>query len=63
MPSISARKSRGFAGGDTYKQLRAGLHITGFRTGTVEWSLAAGWASDSSEREGSYGRIGLIARR
>ena len=36
----------GFAGGDTYKQWRAGIHITGFRTGTIEWSLAAGWASN-----------------
>ena len=30
----------GFAGGDTYKQCRAGIHVTGFRTGTIEWSLA-----------------------
>ncbi len=53
----------GFAGGDSYKQWRAGIHVTGFRTSTVEWSLAAGWASDSGGHEGPYGRVGLIARR
>ena len=26
-------RSRGFAGGDTYKQWRAGIHVTGFRSG------------------------------
>jgi hypothetical protein len=52
-----------FAGDDTYRQLRAGLHITGFRAATVEWSLGAGWLRDSSEHEGFYGRLGMIARR
>ena len=53
----------GFAGGDTYKQFRAGLHVTGVRYNWVEWSAAAGWATDSDDRDGFYGRVGLTARR
>jgi hypothetical protein len=52
-----------FANGDNYRQFRAGLHLTGLRSGTVEWSLAAGWLRDTSDREGLYGRLGLITRR
>jgi hypothetical protein len=53
----------GFANGDDYRQFRVGLHLTGFRSGAIEWSLACGWLRDTSEREGVYGRIGLIVRR
>jgi hypothetical protein len=53
----------GFAGGDTYKQFRAGLHMTGLRYSWVEWSAAAGWAIDSDDRDGFYARIGMTARR
>jgi hypothetical protein len=53
----------GFANGDNYRQFRAGLHLTGFRSGAVEWSLAGGWLRDTSDREGLYGRLGLITRR
>ncbi len=53
----------GFASGDSYKQFRAGLHVTGFRFGWVEWSAAAGWAIDSDDRDGFYARLGLHARR
>lgn len=53
----------GFANGDDYRQFRAGLHLTGLRTGALEWSLAAGWMRDSSDREGFYGRMGLLTRR
>jgi hypothetical protein len=52
-----------FAGGDAYRQLRAGLHVTGFRAAAVEWSLGAGWLRDTSDRAGFYGRLGVIARR
>lgn len=53
----------GFANGDDYRQFRAGIHLTGFRSGAVEWSLAGGWLVDSSDREGFYGRLNLITRR
>jgi hypothetical protein len=53
----------GFAGGDTYKQFRVGLHVTGVRWAWVEWSAAAGWATDTDHRDGFYARIGLHARR
>ena len=53
----------GFASRDTYHQLRAGLHITGFRFAWVEWSAAAGWAMDSDDRDGFYARLGLHVRR
>jgi hypothetical protein len=53
----------GFAGGDTYKQFRAGLHMTGLRWNFVEWSAAAGWATDSDDRDGFYARVGLLMRR
>lgn len=52
-----------FANGDDYRQFRTGLHLTGLRTGTLEWSFAAGWMRDSSDREGFYGRVGLLTRR
>lgn len=53
----------GFAGEDSYNQLRVGLHVTAFRTGIYEWSAAAGWAFDSDERESLYGRFGLLIRQ
>ena len=53
----------GFVNGDNYRQVRAGLHVTGLRSGTIEWSLGAGWLTDTSDREGFYGRIGLLTRR
>jgi hypothetical protein len=53
----------GFASGDDYKQVRAGLHVTGLRYAFVEWTAAAGWAMDSDDRDGFYARIGLHFRR
>ena len=53
----------GFASGDTYKQFRVGLHVTGFRFAFVEWSAAAGWATDSDHRDGFYARLGLHVRQ
>lgn len=53
----------GFASRDTYRQFRAGLHITGLRYAWVEWSAAAGWATDSDDRDGFYARIGFHVRR
>ena len=57
-PDISA-----FATGDNYQQFRAGLHITGLRTGRFEWSAGLGFAGDSDHRAGAYGKLGLITRR
>ena len=53
----------GFAAGDDYNQVRAGLHITGFKTQGVEWSAAFGWATDSDDRDSFYGRLGILTRR
>lgn len=53
----------GFASRNTYHQFRAGLHVTGFRYAWVEWSAAAGWATDSDDRDGFYARLGLHVRR
>jgi hypothetical protein len=46
-----------------YGQLRIGAHATAFKTGDLEWSAAAGWALDSDDRSGLYGRLGVIARQ
>jgi hypothetical protein len=51
-----------FAGGTSYRQLRAGLHLTAMKTETFEWSAAGGWARDSEKRNGLYGRIGILRR-
>lgn len=48
---------------DGYRQIRFGVHLTGFKTGQFEWSLAAGWARDSDAHTGAYGRIGVMMRR
>lgn len=56
-------EAAGFASRDTYRQLRAGLHITGLRYSWIEWSAAAGWAMDSDDRNGFYARIGMHVRR
>ncbi len=53
---------QGFAFDGNYRQLRAGLHVTAFKTENFEWSGAIGWALDSDHRDGLYGRLGLIAR-
>ena len=52
-----------FAAGDNYRQFRAGLHVTGLRAGDWEWSAGAGWATDSDDRSGAYGKLGVLSRR
>lgn len=54
---------QGFAAGENYKQLRAGLHFTAIRTGSLEWTTGAGWATDSDHRSGVYGKLGLYTKR
>ena len=52
-----------FGADDNYQQFRAGLHVTGFRFGEWEWSAGAGWAIDSDDRSGAYGKLGVLTRR
>ena len=44
-------------------QYRVGAHLTGFRTADIEWSAAAGYLTDSFNRDGIYGRIGVAVRQ
>jgi hypothetical protein len=52
-----------FAADGNYRQLRAGLHVTGLRTGDFEWSTGFGWATDTGDRSSVYGKLGLFTRR
>jgi hypothetical protein len=52
----------GFAFDDNYRQFRIGAHLTALKTGAFEWSAGAGWSRDSDDREGIYGRLGLLMR-
>jgi len=54
---------QGFAADSNYRQVRAGLHVTGFRTGDLEWSTGFGWATDSDHRSGAYGKLSVFTRR
>ena len=53
---------QGFAAGNNYQQVRTGLHFTGIRTGSFEWSTGAGWVMDSDHRSGVYGKLGVFTR-
>jgi hypothetical protein len=50
-------------GDSTYRQVRAGVHVTSLRTGIVEWSAALGYVRDSESRSSAYGSLGILARR
>ena len=54
---------QGFAAGDNYRQFRAGIHVTGLRTAMFEWSGGLGWTTDSDDRDGLYGKLGMVLRR
>jgi len=49
-----------------YRQLRFGAHVTGLRTylrnWRFEWHGGAGYAFDDDNRDGLYGRLGLLIR-
>lgn len=45
------------------QQYRIGAHLTGFRLAALEWSIAAGYVTDSFHRSGIYGRIGVLTRQ
>ena len=44
------------------RQHRFGAHLTGLRSDEYEWSIAAGHVRDSYDRQGVYGRIGVVIR-
>jgi len=48
---------------DNYKQLRAGVHVTGLKFRFLEWSAGLGWTTDNDDRSGLYGRVNFFARR
>lgn len=52
----------GVAGRD-HRQLRLGVHATALRHGPYEWSVGLGWARDTDDRDGLYGRFDFVARR
>jgi hypothetical protein len=56
-PEIAA-----FAFDNNYRQWRVGAHVTALKTGAMEWSAALGWSTDSDNRDGIYGRLGLLVR-
>lgn len=47
---------------DGYRQYRFGLHMTAFKWEGFEISTGLGYARDSSDRSGAYGRLSLITR-
>lgn len=51
-----------FGAGDNYRQFRAGIHVTGLRTGSFEWSAGTGWAIDTDERSSAYGKLSVFTR-
>ena len=55
-PEASAEGSTG------YSQVRGGIHATGLKIHDLEWSAGAGWVSDSDDRSGIYGRLGVLTR-
>lgn len=46
-----------------YRQVRAGLHLTAWRAGAVEWNAGLGFASDQTNGGGAYLRLGVLTRR
>ncbi|NVO15828.1 MAG: cellulose biosynthesis protein BcsS [Rhodoplanes sp.] len=50
-------------GDDTYRQLRAGVHVTAWRLGPYEWSAGMGWVTDSDDRAGAYVRLGVLTKQ
>jgi hypothetical protein len=51
-----------YFGFDRYRHLRLGAHLTSMKTEDLEWSLAAGWASDSLGRASPYLRLNVLKR-
>jgi hypothetical protein len=52
------------AAADTdYRQVRLGVHATAVKFGPYEWSIGAGWAGNTDEVRGIYGRFDFLTRR
>ena len=52
-----------FLGDALYRQIRAGVHITGFRVGSLQFGVSGGFLKDMKQGSGAYGildaRIGF----
>jgi hypothetical protein len=46
-----------------YRPYCLGAHLTGFKTGALEWSTAISWSDDSDHRANAYFRFGVLTRR
>jgi len=51
------------SGDRTYRQYRAGVHITSLQFGGFEWAFGAGYVRDNDRRSGLYGRFSLLKRQ
>ncbi len=51
------------SGDDNYRQFRAGAHVTSLRVWGYEFSAGGGWVTDSDQRSGAYGRVGVLVRK
>jgi hypothetical protein len=53
-------------GGPEYRQLRLGVHVTGLKVHLFDWRFewhgGVGYAFDDDDRDGAYGRLGLLIR-
>jgi hypothetical protein len=49
-------------GDPNYKEMRLGVHVTGWKTDFAEWSAGIGYATDSDDRSGPYLRLGVLGR-
>lgn len=50
-------------GDGNYRQHRAGIHLTAWRTGAFEWSAGLGYAHDRTSGAGAYLRVGILTRQ
>jgi Cellulose biosynthesis protein BcsS len=50
-------------GGDGYRQMRFGAHVTCMKTGATEWSAGGGIAIASDGRSSPYLRLSVMTRR
>lgn len=51
------------SGDRTYRQYRAGAHLTSLQFAGFEWAFGAGYVRDNDKRSGMYGRFSLLSRR
>lgn len=51
------------SGERAYQQYALGLHVTGLKYKSFEWTLAGGVSRNNDGQSGLYGRFGLLTRR